>query len=169
MRLLLTILLVACVSCDGNDPAATVTTTAADVAAQPGKKPLIAPVRVTYLKEVKPPRFDPYDLEKTELSGNVLTCNVSYGGGCEGHEFELALTHLHVPTRIIDLRLGHNANGDSCEALLSEKRQFSLANAFAAFHDAANTATTTDPVTIRIYVDAGKAPAKTFQVQLPAK
>lgn len=168
MRTLLTILLIACAGCDGVDKADTVTNTDATTQTVSPETPTVSPVRVIYLKKVKPLRFDPYDLMKPQLSGEILTCQTSFGGGCENHEFELVLTHLSVTERTIELRLTHNANGDGCEAMLMESSQFSLANAIQAFHDAAKQ-TSTDPITLRIFTDAGKTPAYTLSYKFSTK
>lgn len=61
-----------------------------------------------------------YSLNSINLVGNILTLNVSYSGGCEEHVFELVLGTQ------TDLYLSHNANGDRCEAYLTENLKFDL-------------------------------------------
>lgn len=57
------------------------------------------------------------------VSGDSLRVTVSYGGGCAAHTFELR-------SREADSRevwLVHDANGDTCEALLTERLAFPIA------------------------------------------
>lgn len=52
------------------------------------------------------------------IEGNRLVMVVSYSGGCEEHEFDLRSS---VVSDAAALWLYHNANGDPCEAYLTEK------------------------------------------------
>ena len=57
------------------------------------------------------------------VSSDSLRVTVSYGGGCAAHTFELR-------SRGADSRevwLVHDANGDTCEALLTERLAFPIA------------------------------------------
>ena len=51
------------------------------------------------------------------LDGDTLRVEVSYSGGCEEHTFDLE-TRAAGPVR--ELWLVHDANGDLCEAYLTE-------------------------------------------------
>ena len=44
---------------------------------------------VKIVPDYQPKATDPYELVKAEVSGDELLLVVSYGGGCEPHEFEL--------------------------------------------------------------------------------
>jgi NigD-like C-terminal beta sandwich domain len=69
----------------------------------------------------------------TLVSGRIvddcLELVVGYGGGCEAHEFELVWQDLGMicilPT-YVHMKLHHNANGDRCEAYLTDTLHFDL-------------------------------------------
>ena len=62
------------------------------------------------------------------INGNVLTLNVSYGGGCKAHDFTLVTSGVFRESNPVELQaiIAHNANGDSCEAWLTETYHFDL-------------------------------------------
>ena len=68
--------------------------------------------------------MDLYDINDVEVVGNQLLINVSYGGGCEEHYFNLILdtaSPIDGGGQQIDvLHLSHNANNDVCNALILE-------------------------------------------------
>lgn len=62
------------------------------------------------------------------IQDDCLELVVSYGGGCQSHDFALywdGMTLLTVPGRV-QLSLLHNANGDLCEAVLTDSLHFDL-------------------------------------------
>ena len=67
---------------------------------------------------------DPFVLKSVKINRDSLTMsiNVSYAGGCEKHQFSLiwpdAIILIYPPN--FSVILNHNANGDMCEAWLSE-------------------------------------------------
>jgi uncharacterized protein YkuJ len=67
-------------------------------------------------------------INSVTLSGDMLILNVSYGGGCEEHKFKLyvskGLSKSNPPQA--EMYLLHNANGDLCEAYLTENLAFNL-------------------------------------------
>lgn len=60
---------------------------------------------------------DPYRVLEASLADGRLTAVVEYGGGCAEHEFSLGGA---VGGGGASLWLTHDANGDLCEALLTE-------------------------------------------------
>lgn len=62
------------------------------------------------------------------ITGDVLTLNVSYSGGCEAHEFTLITSGVFLESDPVQLQavLAHNANGDSCEAWITETYHFNV-------------------------------------------
>ena len=61
---------------------------------------------------------DPYRVERRPapvLEGDTLRLTVSYTGGCEDHDFELAYSLEGT-----ELWLRHDANEDMCEAAIKE-------------------------------------------------
>ncbi len=66
------------------------------------------------------------------LRGDKLLLSVRYGGGCARHDFQLEWDGAmleSMPPQVV-LRLTHNANGDNCRALLSERLEFDLSVLF---------------------------------------
>ena len=68
--------------------------------------------------------MDLYGINEVEVAGNQLLINVSYGGGCEEHYFNLILdtaSPIDGGGQQIDvLHLSHNANNDTCNAQIVE-------------------------------------------------
>ena len=72
---------------------------------------------------------DAFQLESVAVDGHVLAVEVSYPGGCRNHEFLLqAPRSFHVRSEFVQLEVAliHNANGDPCEAFLTEQLRFDL-------------------------------------------
>lgn len=71
---------------------------------------------------------DKYTLNSTTINGDTLTINVSYSGGCEKHEMTLVVSESFLESFPVQLpvSLAHNANGDACEAWLTEDHNFDL-------------------------------------------
>ena len=71
---------------------------------------------------------DAFDLKSIILKGDSVEVSVAYPGGCEQHSFEFiwngAITKTNPPG--IDLIIKHNANGDACEAYITETLTFAL-------------------------------------------
>ncbi len=65
---------------------------------------------------------DPYELKDISYEDGIIKITVSYGGGCKPHYFTVtwdeAVKYSYPP--IIDLIITHNANGDLCEAYITE-------------------------------------------------
>ena len=62
------------------------------------------------------------------ITEDVLTLNVSYGGGCKAHDFTLVTSGVFQGTDPVELQavIAHNANTDSCEAYLTETYHFDV-------------------------------------------
>ena len=71
---------------------------------------------------------DAYVLNSAEVTGDILTVNVSYSGGCEPHGFTISGqgSFLGPPPVPINLFLIHNANGDLCQEWITEDHEFDL-------------------------------------------
>jgi hypothetical protein len=71
---------------------------------------------------------DPYILNSLALTGNILTVDLSYSGGCEVHDFELCWDESYVKTspEKITPFLSHNANNDPCDGPVTESLEFNL-------------------------------------------
>ena len=70
------------------------------------------------------PLFGSIIKPKSGLTEDQLIINVTYGGGCENHDFKMIL-HYESPIdgggqQIQILSLSHDANNDGCEALILE-------------------------------------------------
>ena len=72
---------------------------------------------------------DPYVVDSAAIDGDQLTIEVSYGGGCRDHTFTLVISESFRESDPVRLPavLAHEANGDPCEAWLTESHVFDLA------------------------------------------
>ena len=71
---------------------------------------------------------DAYIINAATIEADTLHINVSYTGGCETHAFTLVAEPRFLESFPVQLRvsLAHNANGDTCEASLTEAHSFDL-------------------------------------------
>jgi hypothetical protein len=71
---------------------------------------------------------DAYDLNSIAITGDRLTIDVSYGGGCRTHAFTLVLAPSFAESDPVQLtaELAHEAQGDPCQAWLTEQYVFDL-------------------------------------------
>ena len=71
---------------------------------------------------------DRYVLNAATITGDTLTINVSYSGGCAIHRFTLVASDSFLESFPVQLRitLAHNANNDLCRAWLTGDYHFDL-------------------------------------------
>ena len=71
---------------------------------------------------------DPFVLNDAAIAGDNLSLNLSYAGGCARHEFTLVASESFLESDPVQLplSLAHEANGDSCEAWLTQDYEFDL-------------------------------------------
>ena len=71
---------------------------------------------------------DPYEMTAAAIHGDTLVVTVSYSGGCEAHDFTLVVAGTFKESDPVQLTadLAHDANGDACEAWLTEELRFDL-------------------------------------------
>ena len=71
---------------------------------------------------------DEYVINAATVEDGTLRVNVSYSGGCETHAFTLVAEERFLESFPVQLRvsLAHNANGDTCEAFITEEHVFDL-------------------------------------------
>jgi hypothetical protein len=72
---------------------------------------------------------DPINVLAVKIEGDCLHLTLQYTGGCKEHEVDLVLMLPEcatppLPTSTFEIR--HNANGDSCEALITKEYSFDL-------------------------------------------
>ena len=72
---------------------------------------------------------DPWVVNSAAIDGHRLTIQVSYAGGCRRHDLTLVISKSFRESDPVQLQavLAHNANGDLCEAWLTESHVFDLA------------------------------------------
>lgn len=72
--------------------------------------------------------IDDYVIEQLSVTGDMLTVSLSYGGGCEEHEYLLCWDGDLHETNPVQARLTliHDANGDDCEAEVHDEPCFDL-------------------------------------------
>ena len=80
---------------------------------------------------------DAFELTAAAIAGDTLAVTVSYSGGCRDHQFTLVASASFLESLPVQLEvaLAHNANGDSCEAWLTEEYLFSLVPIRERFQD----------------------------------
>lgn len=78
---------------------------------------------------------DAYTINASTVQDDILSVDVSYSGGCETHTFTLVAEERFLESLPVQLRvsLAHNANGDTCEALITEELHFNLTTIKAAY------------------------------------
>ena len=88
---------------------------------------------------------DAYTINTASLQGDTLTVNVSYSGGCEMHEVTLVAEERFLESSPVQLRisLAHNANGDACDAWITEDYHFDLTPLKEVYQKAYRTETGT--------------------------
>lgn len=71
---------------------------------------------------------DPFVLNGAAIAGDTLSLDLSYAGGCARHEFTLVASESFLESDPVQLpaSLAHDANGDSCEAWLTQDYEFDL-------------------------------------------
>lgn len=65
---------------------------------------------------------DPFTINSVKKEDDLLKVNLSYGGGCKNHTFEIiwdGVIYKEEPC-FINLLIIHNGNGDFCEAYITE-------------------------------------------------
>ena len=72
--------------------------------------------------------IDEYALNSATITDDTLILNVSYGGGCENHQFTLVSSDVFLESFPVQLSvsLAHNANNDPCQAWLTDDYHFDL-------------------------------------------
>lgn len=77
-----------------------------------------------------PEKNDPMNIQSAKIEGNNLILEVSYGGGCEEHDFSLVGSQMiskSLPP-IRSVKLIHDAHGDKCKALIMKTLTFDISN-----------------------------------------
>jgi hypothetical protein len=77
-----------------------------------------------------PEKNDLTNIQSAKIEGNNLILEVSYGGGCEEHDFSLLgspmISKSLPPMRVV--KLVHNAHEDKCKALIMKTLTFDISN-----------------------------------------
>lgn len=76
---------------------------------------------------------DPFELGEIVINGDNVEITVSYSGGCQPHSFEIIWDEtisLSNPPGI-NILITHDANGDNCEAYITETISFPLDSLYA--------------------------------------
>ena len=123
----LVILGVSLLSFQCTDPKSTSMTDQSNQQTESSEEPILQEVEV--IQGYQPEATDAFDVISAGVKGDILTLVVSYGGGCEDHEFNLIFNGAYkksLPPQI-DLFLKHNANGDKCRAMVQQELKFDIA------------------------------------------
>ena len=87
-----------------------------------------APITDLYAHNYDSLANDPVHIHEVTVDNDCLYLKLSFSGGCQSHKIELARIHSdsHDETEIPLLEIRHDANGDMCEAWLTQEVQFDL-------------------------------------------
>jgi hypothetical protein len=71
---------------------------------------------------------DPFELNDVEFEEGIIQISVSYSGGCKPHNFTITWDETIRSSNppVMNLIVTHDANGDNCEAYITETIEFSL-------------------------------------------
>ena len=88
-----------------------------------------APERNVVVEDGRNRGDDPYVVNSAAAGGPEVIVEDSYAGGCERHDFTLVISSTFLESDPVQLRaaLAHEANGDACEAWVTESLDFDLA------------------------------------------
>lgn len=81
---------------------------------------------------------DAFELGDVEIVGDILAATVSYGGGCEHHDFVLGFAGSWLESSPVQatVGLGHDDHDDPCDAYPTETRLFDLSALARAYRAA---------------------------------
>jgi len=98
----------------------------------------VAPLIVAFDSQPQDWPGDAVTLNSAEILGSLLSLDVSYGGGCQVHHFDLVAWGSWQESEPVQVRvlLAHNAHNDMCEALLTETLRFDLGALRRAYESA---------------------------------
>ena len=67
-------------------------------------------------------------INSVEIVGNTLVLDVSYGGGCKEHQFEVIGSEMIAKSMppIRAIQLVHHANGDNCRAIVRNRLEINI-------------------------------------------
>ncbi len=94
---------------------------------------------------------DPNTIGDAVIDGDTLSVEVTYGGGCEPHDFGLCWDGVFAESFPVQawVSLSHDAHGDICDALLTEVRPIDLSGLKKAYQEGYQT----QNGTIKIHLD----------------
>ena len=71
---------------------------------------------------------DPFVVNDAAIAGDTLELSLSYAGGCARHVVTLVVSELFLESDPVQIpvSLAHDANGDPCEAWLTQEYEFDL-------------------------------------------
>lgn len=86
------------------------------------------PIPIASCDDLSPFDGDGFELGALSVTGDTLTVEVSYSGGCQPHYFRLCYDPAFLESFPVQaaLRLEHDGQGDPCEAYPTETRAFDL-------------------------------------------
>lgn len=103
------------------------TETANQEAATVDSKLIVNPLQIDP-NYVQQDATDPFNIDSIYVNKDSLIVEVSYGGGCEVHEFSLKSNGAYLKSKPVQLNLAleHKSNNDMCRALLYKRLAFDI-------------------------------------------
>ena len=82
---------------------------------------------------------DPFTINKIRQIGDIISFNISYGGGCEEHLFKLISTSFMESYPVqVNIVLSHEDNDDPCDMWITEIFNFNLTPLKESYFDLYN-------------------------------
>jgi hypothetical protein len=91
----------------------------------------LLPIQISETNDMKS-IGDTYQIKKAVIQDQILWLTLTYGGGCEEHEFQLLFDNAYSESgeesnsKKIRLTLHHNGNDDRCRSIVSQSIRFDL-------------------------------------------
>lgn len=98
---------------------------------EPRKITSLLPIQISESNDMKN-IGDAYQIKKAIIQDEQLWLTLTYGGGCEEHEFQLLFNNAYSEggeesnSKKINLTLHHNGNNDRCRSIVSQNIRFDL-------------------------------------------
>ena len=85
-------------------------------------------LRINPKEESAPVKSDPFQLLEVAIEDQLLKIEVSYGGGCEEHDFQVIWPEVITAGFPPDFSvvLNHQGNNDPCFAIITEVLEFDI-------------------------------------------
>jgi len=95
---------------------------------EPRKITSLLPIKINESNNMKD-IGDSYQIQKAIIEDDQLWLTLTYGGGCEEHQFQMLFNNAYSEGetgKSIQLTLHHNSNNDRCRSIVTQNLRFDL-------------------------------------------